>query len=134
MPSGCHVCDRASSKTCAVHTEDCECWWLFGCCSSVSEYWLHKPGVLGSIPGGCRPFYFPLFSYHLFILLTVPSFPSLPFSHLPLCVAPPPPATSPSHISTFPSSPSSPQHSIYLVSVQSCNTDSSMVAPELEHV
>ena len=32
---------------------DCEGWWLSGCHSSVAEHW---PGVLGSIPGGCRPF------------------------------------------------------------------------------
>ena len=31
--------------------------------SSVAEDWLHKPGVLGSIPGGCRAFHdhIPLF-------------------------------------------------------------------------
>ena len=37
---------------------------LSGCRSSVAEHWLHKPGVLGSIPGGCRPFHFPLFAPH----------------------------------------------------------------------
>ena len=30
---------------------------------TVAEH-LHKPGVLGSIPGGCRPFHFPLFAPH----------------------------------------------------------------------
>ena len=45
-----------------VHIEDCEGWWLSGCRSSVAEHWLHKPGVLGSIPSDCRPFHFPLFS------------------------------------------------------------------------
>ena len=24
----------------------------------MAEHWLHKPSVLGSIPGGCRPFHF----------------------------------------------------------------------------
>ena len=37
---------------------------LSGCHSSVAEHWLHKPGVLGSIPSGCWPFHFPLFSPH----------------------------------------------------------------------
>ena len=37
--------------------EDCEGWWLSGCCSSVAEHWLHKPGILGSIPGDCQPFH-----------------------------------------------------------------------------
>ena len=37
---------------------NCEGWWLSG---SVAEHWLHKPGVLGSVPGDCRPFHFPLF-------------------------------------------------------------------------
>ena len=55
---------RHFSPTCAVHIEDCGGWWLSGCRSSVAEHWLHKPGVLGSIPGGCRPFHFPLFSPH----------------------------------------------------------------------
>ena len=27
---------------------------------ACAEDWLHKPGVLGSIPGDCRPFHFPL--------------------------------------------------------------------------
>ena len=36
-------------STYARHIEDCESWWLSGCHSSVAEYWLHKPGVLGSI-------------------------------------------------------------------------------------
>ena len=35
-----------------------------GCRSSVAEHWLHKPGVLGSIPSDCRPFHLPLFSPH----------------------------------------------------------------------
>ena len=55
---------RHFSTTCAVHIEDCEGWWLSGCRSSVAEHWLHKPGVLGSIPGDCWPFHFPLFSPH----------------------------------------------------------------------
>ena len=55
---------RHFSPTCAVHIEDCGGWWLSGCRSSVAEHWLHKPGVLGSIPGGCRPFHFPLFAPH----------------------------------------------------------------------
>ena len=27
----------------------------------MAEHWLHKPGVLDSIPGGCQSFHFPLF-------------------------------------------------------------------------
>ena len=42
--------------------EDCEGWWLIGCCSSVVEHWLHKPGVLGSIPSNCQSFHGPLFN------------------------------------------------------------------------
>ena len=53
---------RHFSPTCAVRIEDCEGWWLSSCRSSVAEHWLNKPGVLGSIPCGCRPFHFPLFS------------------------------------------------------------------------
>ena len=34
---------------------------MSGCRSSVAEHWLHKPGVLGSIPSNCRPFCSPLF-------------------------------------------------------------------------
>ena len=49
------------STTCAVYIEDGEDWWLSGCHSSVAEYWLYKPGVLGSIHGNFRPFHFPLF-------------------------------------------------------------------------
>ena len=52
---------RHFSTTCAVYIEDCEGWWLSGCRSSVADHRLHKPGALGSIPGGCWPFYFPLF-------------------------------------------------------------------------
>ena len=48
---------QSNIYTCAVHIEDCGGWWLSGCRSSVAEHWLHKPGVLGSIPGGCRPFH-----------------------------------------------------------------------------
>ena len=43
------------------HIEDCEGWWLSSCHSSVAEHWLHKPGVLGSIPGNCWPFHFLYF-------------------------------------------------------------------------
>ena len=32
--------------------------WLFGCHSSVAEHWLHKPGVLGSIPSNCWSFHY----------------------------------------------------------------------------
>ena len=54
---------RHFRTTCAVHIENCEGWWLSGCCGSVAEHCLHKPGVLGSIPGNCRPFHFALFSH-----------------------------------------------------------------------
>ena len=46
----------AFSTTCAVNIENCEDWWLSSCCSSMAEHWLHKPGVLVSIPSGCQPF------------------------------------------------------------------------------
>ena len=51
---------RHFSTVCAVY-RDSEGWWLSSCRSSVTEHWLHKPGVMGLIPGGCRPFHFPLF-------------------------------------------------------------------------
>ena len=51
---GCWVCDCGSSAP-PVHI-DCEGWLLFGCHSSVTEQWLHKPGILGSIPSSCWPF------------------------------------------------------------------------------
>ena len=35
---------------------------LSSCHSSVVEHWLHKPGVLGSIPSDCRLFTFLRFS------------------------------------------------------------------------
>ena len=44
--------------TCAVRIEDCEGLWSSGYRSSVVEHWLHKLGVLGSIPGKCQPFHF----------------------------------------------------------------------------
>ena len=55
---------RHFSTTCAVHIEDCGGWWLSSCHSSVAEHWLHKPGVLGSIPGG------GLFTFLYFRLIT----------------------------------------------------------------
>ena len=36
---------RHFSTTCAVHIEDCEGWWLSGCCGSVAEHWQPKPEV-----------------------------------------------------------------------------------------
>ena len=60
---------RHFSTTCAVHTEDCEGVWLSDCHGSVVEHWLHKPGVLGSILGGCKPLFFA--SKHLnFLCIT----------------------------------------------------------------
>ena len=52
------------STTCAVHIEDCGGWWLSGCHSSVAEDWRLKPDVLGTFPGDCWPFHFPLFLPH----------------------------------------------------------------------
>ena len=37
--------------------QECEGWWVSGYHSSVAEHWLHKPGVLGLIPGDCRVFH-----------------------------------------------------------------------------
>ena len=42
---------EAFSTTCAVHIEDCEGWWLSGCCGSVAA---QARGVLDSTPGDCR--------------------------------------------------------------------------------
>ena len=36
---------EAFSTTCAVHIDDCEGWWLSGCCGSVAEHWRLKPEV-----------------------------------------------------------------------------------------
>ena len=63
---------RYFSTTCAVYIEDCEVWWLSSCRSSVAEHWLHKPGVLDSIPGDCRLSHFLLQNsfhskYHEFV-------------------------------------------------------------------
>ena len=51
------------STTCVVHIQKIvrAGAWLSGCRSSVAEHWLYKRQVVGSIPGGCRPFHFPLF-------------------------------------------------------------------------
>ena len=49
-----------SEKAGSIYRE-LEGWWLSGCRSAVTEHWLHKPGVLGSIFCGCQPFHFPLF-------------------------------------------------------------------------
>ena len=56
--------EQVHTEDCAEQIEDCEGWWLSRCHSSVAEHWLHKPGVLGLIPGDCQPFHFPLFSPH----------------------------------------------------------------------
>ena len=58
MPARCAT-GAFESPTCGINIEDCESWWLSGRRSSVAEQWLHKPGVLGSIPGDCRPLHFP---------------------------------------------------------------------------
>ena len=51
------------NTTCAVQIEDCGSGGcLHGCHNSVAEHWLHKPGVLGSIPSGCWPFHFTSYS------------------------------------------------------------------------
>ena len=44
-----HIHDRVSDVL-SVHIEDCEGWWLSGCCGSVAEHWRLKPGVLGLTP------------------------------------------------------------------------------------
>ena len=51
----------------AVHIEDCEGWWLSSCCSSVTQHWLHKPGVLGPITVLFTFFYFASKHLNLFI-------------------------------------------------------------------
>ena len=45
-----------SHSVCAVRAP------LWGNLVVMAEHWLHKPGVLGMIPGDCLPFHFPLFS------------------------------------------------------------------------
>ena len=47
-------------------------WWLSTCCSSVVDHWLHKSGLLGSIPRSCQPFCFPLFSPQNILILFIP--------------------------------------------------------------
>ena len=47
-----------------VQKKDCEGWCLFDGYSSVAEHWLHKPGILVSIPSDCRPFYFSRLKAH----------------------------------------------------------------------
>ena len=54
MVPGVHL--RHFSIVYAVHVEDCEGWWLSGCCGSVAEYWQLKPGALGSIPSSMSTF------------------------------------------------------------------------------
>ena len=44
--------------------------WLSSCHSSVAENWQHKPGVLDSIPGDCRP---SLFSPKFSLIDKIPS-------------------------------------------------------------
>ena len=41
----CHPCPYLPLP----HIEDCGHWWLFGCDSTVIEYWWLKPGVYSSI-------------------------------------------------------------------------------------
>ena len=38
-----------------------------GCHSSVAKHWLHKPDVLGLIPGDCWPFHFLYFCLITFL-------------------------------------------------------------------
>ena len=48
-----------------VYIEDCEGWWLSGCCSSVAEHWWLKPEVSWvRLPVTAGFFHFPLFSPH----------------------------------------------------------------------
>ena len=42
---GVRCATEAFSTTGAVHIEDCEGWWLSGCCGSVAEHWRLKPEV-----------------------------------------------------------------------------------------
>ena len=62
--------DNHQSSQSSICTAPLHGWWSSSCCSSpsVAEHWLHKPGVLGSIPGDCRAFHFPLFSHHLSLI------------------------------------------------------------------
>ena len=57
---------RDFSPTCAVRVKDCEGWWLSGCVAQwQSTARLHKPGVLGSIPGDYWPIYCVYAENHL---------------------------------------------------------------------
>ena len=50
------------ATTCAVHIEDCEGWWFFGCHGSVAEHWRLKPEVSWvRLPVAASLFHFPLF-------------------------------------------------------------------------
>ena len=42
---------------------------LSGCHTSVAEYWMHKPVVLGLTPGDCWAFHSPLFHLETFLML-----------------------------------------------------------------
>ena len=52
---------EAFSTTSAVNIEDCEGWWLSGCCMWLSCRALvaQAGGVRGSTPGDCRLFSLP---------------------------------------------------------------------------
>ena len=52
---------QPSMCTYRVHIED---WWLSGCCGTSRALRAQARGVLGSTPGDCWPFHFPLFSPH----------------------------------------------------------------------
>ena len=66
---------EAFSTTCAVHTEDCEGWWLSGCHNSVAKHWQLKPGCPGSYS-----FHLLLFSPQNIILL-IPTWGKLSSKH-----------------------------------------------------
>ena len=58
LNAGCTT--EAFSTTCAVYIEDCEGWWLSGCCGSVAEHWRLKPKVSWvRLPAAAGFFHFP---------------------------------------------------------------------------
>ena len=70
---GCYTYSITTVKLCAHSqsvknlwtsvTRICICCRRMSCHSSVADHWVHKPGILGLIPGSCRTFHFALKLY-----------------------------------------------------------------------
>ena len=71
QPSQSSICTAAQVELKSLSRTGCEGWWLAGHRGSLAEHWLHKPGVLGSIPGDCRSFHFLYFRLVTSLLLYI---------------------------------------------------------------